>query len=177
VITRFAFDERGEQSMSMIGHFLVVSAEKLEELRREPETVSSFLDATVEDQDELGADFLDVDKSWHGIHFLLTGSVREGNAPLKWVVFAPSELGEDVGNGPARVLEPDEVVEVSKALAPVTPDKLKRKCDWKLMNDSEIYPQGWRVGDEDFIADNFVALKKLYESAARRHMAVIQWLS
>jgi hypothetical protein len=163
--------------MSMIGNFLAISAEKLEELMRDPEPIGPFLAATIDDQDELGADFLDVDKSWHGIHFLLTGSVREGDAPLKWVIFAPSELGEDLGYGSARVLKADEVAEVSKALAPVTPDKLKRKCDWNLMNDSEIYPQGWRAGDEDYIAENFAALKKLYESAARRRMGVIQWLS
>jgi hypothetical protein len=177
--------------MSMIGNFLAVTADKLNELVRDPAGMREFLDASVEDQDELGADFLDVDKSWHGIHFLLTGdkgrvaresrveaeSVREGEPPLRWAVIAPTEIGEDIGYGPARVLTPDQVIEVSKALAPVTADKLKRKCDWQLMNDSEIYPRGWRAGDEEYIAENFTQLKKLYESAARRRMGVIQWLT
>jgi Domain of unknown function (DUF1877) len=163
--------------MSMIGNFLAIPTEKLAELMQDPATVAPFLDATIDDQDDIGADFLDIDKSWHGIHFLLTGSVREGDAPLKWAVFAPTELGEDTGSGPARILRPEEVIELSKALAPITPDKLKKKCDWTLMNDSEIYPQGWRAGDEAYIAENFAALKKLYESAARRRMGVIQWLS
>ena len=163
--------------MSMIGNFLAVRTEKLDELVRDPAATAAFLDAAVEDQDELGADFLDVDKSWQGIHFLLTGSAWEGEPPLKWVVFAPTEIGEDVGYGPARMLSPEQVVAVSKALAPITGDKLKKKCDWKLMNDSAIYPQGWRAGDEDYIAENFMNLKKLYESAARRRMGVVQWLS
>jgi hypothetical protein len=163
--------------MSMIGYFLAVSAAKLDELERDPASVVAFLDAAIEDQDELGADLLDVDKSWHGIHFLLNGSAWEGEPPFKWVVFAPKQLGEDAGYGPARVLSPDQVIEVSKALAAITADKLKKKCDWKLMNDSEIYPQGWRSGDDDYIAENFTHLKKLYESAARRRMGVIQWLS
>jgi hypothetical protein len=162
--------------MSKIGYFLAVKAEQFDELVRDPASVAPFVDAAVDDQDELGADFLDIDKSWHGIHFLLTGSVLEGDPPLKWVMFAPTQIGEDVEYGPARVLSTDQVVEVSKALAAITPDKLKKKCDWQLMNDSEIYPQEWRVGDEDYIAENFAHLKKFYESAARRRLGVVQWL-
>ena len=162
--------------MSMIGYFLIVNAEQIDELVRDPTSAASFVEAAVDDQDELGADFLDIDKAWHGIHFLLTGSVWEGDPPLRWAVFAPTQLGEDVGYGPARLLTADQVVEVRKALAPITGDHLKKKCNWTLMNDSEIYPQGWRAGDEDYIAENFAQLKKLYESAARRRMGVVQWV-
>jgi hypothetical protein len=66
---------------------------------------------------------------------------------------------------------------VSEALARITPDQLKQKYDWKLINNSEIYPQGWREGDEDYILGNFASLKKLYESAAHRHIGIIQWLN
>jgi Domain of unknown function (DUF1877) len=162
--------------MSMIGYFLALTGEKVDELLGDPAGVSAFLASAIEDQDDLGADFLDVDKSWHGIHFLLTGSVRDGEPPLTWAVFAPTPIGEDLGHGPARLLLPVQVVEVSKALAPMTGDKLKKKCDWTVMNDSEIYPQGWRAGDQDYIAENFTQLRKFYDSAARRHMAVVHWL-
>ena len=162
--------------MSMIGYFLAVKPEQVDELVRDPASVATFVAEAVEDQDELGADFLDVDKSWHGIHFLLTGAVTGGEAPLAWSVFAPSTIGEDVGYGPARLLMPNEVADVSKALAPITADKLKRRCDWNVMNEREIYPQGWQRGDEDYIADNFNQLKKLYESAARRKLAIMQWI-
>ena len=162
--------------MSKIGYFLAVKPEQGDELELNAAMVADFIAEAVEDQDELGADFLDIDKSWHGIHFLLTGAVTGGDAPLAWVVFAPTSIGEEVDHATARLLKPDEVVAVSKALAPITADKLKRKCDWTVMNDREIYPQGWRSGDEAYIAENFHSLKKLYESAARRHMAIVQWI-
>jgi Domain of unknown function (DUF1877) len=162
--------------MSKIGYFLAVKPEQGDELVRDSTVVADFVADAVHDQDELGADFLDIDKSWHGIHFLLTGSVTSGDAPLAWVVFAPTSIGEDAGYGTARLLRPDDVVTVSKALAPMTADKLKRKCNWTVMNDREIYPQGWREGDEEYIAENFSSLKKLYESAARRRMAIVQWI-
>lgn len=159
--------------MSKIGYFLAVKPEQGDELVNDPTAVAGFLDEAVDDQDELGADFLDIDKSWHGIHFLLTGGATGGEAPLAWVVIAPTEIG----GGSARLLVPDDVVTVSKALASITADKLKRKCDWAVMNEREIYPQGWQSGDEEYIAENFTALKKLYDSAARRRMAVVQWIS
>ena len=161
----------------MIGNFLALPQEKIDELVRDPEIVPAFLKAAIEDQDELGGDFLDVDKSWHAIHFLLTGSVKEGEPPLSWVVFAPTEIGADLGHGRARLLMPDQVLEVSKALTPIVADKLKKKCDWTVMNDSQIYPQGWRSGDQDYIAENYTQLRKFYDSAARRHMGVVHWLS
>jgi hypothetical protein len=162
--------------MSMIGYFLAIKPERAEELVRDPASVTSFLAEAIEEQDELGADFLDVDKSWQGIHFLLTGAVVGGDAPLAWAVCAPTAIGDDVGYGPARVLMPSEVVEVSKALAPITADKMKRRCNWDVMNERQIYPRGWKIGDEAYIAENFTQLKKLYESAARRRMAIVQWI-
>lgn len=159
--------------MSKIGYFLAVKPEQGDELANDPAAVADFLDEAVDDQDELGADFLDVDKSWHGIHFLLTGAVTGGEAPLASVVMAPTEIGE----GRARLLAPDDVIEVSKALAPFNADKLKRKCDWAVMNEREIYPQNWEAGDEAYIAENFAALKKFYDAAARKRMAVVQWIS
>mgnify|MGYP003581422094 CR=1 FL=1 len=162
--------------MSMIGNFAAVSASRLDELIKNPEQIGDFLEEISEGAEGDG-DFLDVDKSWHGIHFLLTGSAWEGDAPLKWVVLAPTEIGEDVGYGPARILKPPEVAEVSKALVPITVDQLRVRYDCEVMNKSEIYPQGWAHDDADYILGNFEDLKKLYESAARRSMGIIQWLN
>jgi hypothetical protein len=163
--------------MSKIGYFLAVKPEQAEEFVHDLASVAAFVAEAVEYQDDLGVDFLDVDKSWHGIHYLLTDAVADVGAPLAWVVFAPTLIGEDVGHGPARILMPHAVLEVSKALAPMTVEKLTRRCDWGVMNDRKIYPQGWRAGDEAYIAENFNSLKKLYESAARRRVAIVQWIS
>jgi hypothetical protein len=68
--------------MSMIGNFLAVSAAKVEELMKNPEDIAAFLEEITESVED-NRDFLDVDKAWHGIHFLLTGSTWEGEAPLR----------------------------------------------------------------------------------------------
>lgn len=161
--------------MSMIGNFAAITAEQVDELIQDPERTTDFLDELAEGTGN--EDFLDVDKSWHGIHFLLTGSAWEGDAPLKWVVLAPREIGEDVGYGPARILTPAEVSEVNKALASIPADQLQSKYDWQALNRNEIYPQNWSEGDHDYIVGNFEDLKKLYASAAHRGMGIIQWLN
>jgi len=163
--------------MSMIGYFLAVKPERGEELAHDPAAVGTFVHEAIEDQDELGQDFLDLDKSWQAIHFLLTGDVEGGDAPLAWAVLAPTTIGEDLGYGPARLLSPDEVTEVSKALAPITADKMKRRFNKETLNERNVYPNAWRADDADYIAENFTQLKKLYESAARRRMSIVQWIS
>src|SRR5687767_14577361 len=46
----------------------------------------------------------DLDKAWHGIHYLLTGTAAEGGKPLDFLVSGGREVGNvDIGYGPARV--------------------------------------------------------------------------
>lgn len=54
-------------------------------------------------------DEVDLDKSWHGLHFLFTGTAWEGEEPACFLVLGGEGIGNDVGYGPARVLMPDDV--------------------------------------------------------------------
>ena len=45
-------------------------------------------------------DELEVDKAWHGLHFLLTGSAWEGSFSWIPVVAGGSEVGDNLGYGP-----------------------------------------------------------------------------
>lgn len=69
--------------MSIIGSYFRVSREHLEEMLRNPELVSKVIFG-----EEEGLNTLNIDKAWHGIHFLLTGDPWGGEPPLKYVVLA-----------------------------------------------------------------------------------------
>jgi hypothetical protein len=44
-----------------------------------------------------------LDKAWHGIHFLLTGTNWAGDPPLNFLVAGGAQVGDiDTGYGPAR---------------------------------------------------------------------------
>ncbi len=60
--------------MSKIGYFLAVKPEQADELVNDPASVAAFVaEAQSRIKTRLGADFLDVDKSWHGIHYSADG--------------------------------------------------------------------------------------------------------
>lgn len=86
----------------------------------------------------------DIDKSWHGIHFLLTGKADDGNPPLDFLLAGGTEIGdEDVGYGPARAFTSTETKEISAALAALSDDELARRYAPDAMMKAEIYPEIW----------------------------------
>ena len=71
---------------------------------------------------------VDLDKSWHGLHFLLTGSAWDGAPPLNFLVAGGTEVGDiDVGYGPARAFRAAEVAQIDQALGVLSADELKRR--------------------------------------------------
>lgn len=93
----------------------------------------------------------DLDKAWHGIHYLLTGTAWEGKAPLNLLVSGGAEVGDvEVGYGPARVLRAEEVRDAFRALEAIRDEELRARFDAEDMLRKEIYPSIWtRKPEED----------------------------
>lgn len=150
--------------MSMIGSYYQVDEATLESLRKDPSAFETFMDQ------ESGADFtnMDVDKAWHAIHFLLTGTAYEGNGPLFNVIMGGEELDDtDNGYGPARILTPAEVKEVNKALEHIPPAELQKRFSAKKLKEADIYPEIW--DDEDgleYVITHYEQLRDFYKNAA-----------
>lgn len=86
----------------------------------------------------------DLDKAWHGIHYLLTGTSSDGDHPRNFLVSGGSDVGKiDVGYGPARTLTAMETREVNAALAALTDEHLRAKFNPKDMIAKQIYPEIW----------------------------------
>lgn len=123
---------------------------------------------------------VDLDKAWHGIHFLLTQTVWEGSPPLNFLLHGGKQVGDvDVGLGPARAMTSTEVALVNEALVPIEEDFLRSRFEPARMMELEIYPGIWDRDPTDddalgYCLDNFKELKKLVrESAASRRGLVI----
>src|SRR5205809_3698611 len=99
-------------TMSMNGRLKLASDAQIDGVLAQPETVGVFLfgePETYEDRSDL-----DVDKAWHGLHFLLTGAANEERPPLDFLVTGGEEIGdEDVGYGPARAYHSLQVREIA----------------------------------------------------------------
>ena len=91
---------------------------------------------------DLGPDG-DLEKSWHGIHYLLTGTVWEGDPPLNFLLVGGHELDIETGIAPPRAYRPAETRAIGAALAEVDEGELRRRFAPAEMMRLEIYPEIW----------------------------------
>ena len=125
----------------------------------------------------------DLDKSWHGIHYLLTKTAWEGDPPLNFLLLGGTEVGSiDVGYGTARAIDSGTVAEIDRELAKIDRDFLERQFDPAEMTRLGIYPEIWeRNSDEDdmfgYCAEYFDDLKNFIRRAAENRLGLIIFLS
>ncbi|KXU80135.1 YfbM family protein [Aeromonas enteropelogenes] len=163
--------------MSMIGNYLKLSTEQLEEIVSDPAKAEELV---YPDDANYPTEALDINKAWHLIHFLLNGETWGGEGALSNAVLGGHELPEtDAGYGPFRYLQASEVKQTSLALAEVSSSDLWSRFDAKKVTAAEIYPTPWAGddGDRDYILQNFEALKQYFAEAADSGNAMLLYLS
>jgi len=179
--------------MSMIGNLARIQNDTLLKLRQSPEQITSLLypdmpaavpAASLTPIPE--ADTMDLDKAWHGLHFLFTGSDWEGDFPGGFIVTGGEPVGDvDVGYGPARSFTPDEVGKIAKFLESQKETDLRQRLDPEKMAELEIYPDIWdRISNPDeeneewdYLLDGFRRMKQFIQEAATKRMALLVYLN
>jgi uncharacterized protein DUF1877 len=130
---------------------------------------------------EVGDSEVYLDKSWHGIHYLLTGSVDSNGSLASKVIMGGENIGPDRGYGPAQLLNPAEVKGIAQLLEKTTPDMLRKRFKPKEMTRMDVYPgEIWvRDGDDalSYVLDYYAKLVAFYKLAAERGQAVILVIS
>src|ERR687886_956057 len=121
----------------MIGNLRPASDAEIDRLLANPAEITRFLYGAGAD----GGERVVLNKAWHAIHFVLTGSRLGGEAPLNFLLSEGTPVGEvDVGYGPARVLTSQQVRAIANALAPIEPDEVARRVDRQRFDTERIYP-------------------------------------
>jgi hypothetical protein len=121
---------------------------------------------------------LNIDKAWHGLHFLFTGTADEGEEPACFLLHGGEDIGEDDDLLP-RLLGPAQVRAFAAFLAALTPEELTRRFDPERMTALEIYPDViWqRPEDTDqplgFLLGAFDELRAFTAAAAAAGDAVV----
>lgn len=168
--------------MSLIGHVYLLPEAKIQALLADPSRVYEEIDASY-NQPEQG--FVDLDKAWHCLHFLLTGSAQGGSGPLSFLLQGGTPVGsEDLGGyGPARVLRPLEVAALAEALAPITQAQLLARFDLKKLEKLEVYPGRWAElnlrseHDVGYFLGPFEDLKRATARAKAERLGLIVWIA
>jgi len=160
-------------TVSMIGNFLQLTSDELASLIADPSSVEAF----IYPEDDEHENNIDVDKAWHGIHFLLANDAWAGELPLANVVLGGNEIGDDVGYGPAKYLTADEVFEVANALKDLSSDAFRARYNAKSLLDNEIYPQIWHDDDDavGYLTSYYETLRDYYLDAAAKGNAMLKY--
>ena len=150
--------------------------------RRDPDEARAILEGTdpsggVLEQDD--ATSVDLDKAWHGIHWLLTDSAEPTDEVASDAIFGGEPVGGDVGYGPGRLLPATQVAAVAAALGQIDTEDLRSRLDGDAMEEEGIYPSIWDDEDvfDSYLGPNFEELRAFYINAAAAGQAVIQVIS
>jgi hypothetical protein len=121
---------------------------------------------------------LDLEKAWHGLHFLLTGMADGGTEPACFLLDGGEELSGDDEDVHARLLRPPQVRAFADHLAAITTDELTRRFDPVRMTKLRIYPEIWqRPASEDeprgYLLGAFAELRDFVGTAAAAGDALV----
>ena len=125
----------------------------------------------------------DLDKAWHGIHYLLTGTAWEGDKPLNFLLAGGRPVGDiDVGYGPARVHSAAETRAAHEALTQLSDDDLRGRFDPGDMTSKEIYPEIWdRRPEEDdtlgYLMEHVGTLREFLAQAVEQRQGLVVHLT
>ena len=149
-------------------------------LRLTPITISEVDPNAPESSFEIDPEkTIDIEKAWHGLHFLFTGTSKEATPPACYIWNG----GEDVDDeGMARALRPTQVKHFAEFLDAVTPETLSKRFEPRRMMELQIYPEIWdRDPSEDdalqWLLSYFVDLKAFVRRAADNGDGLVIFIS
>jgi hypothetical protein len=121
---------------------------------------------------------ISIDKAWHGVHYLLCGKVEPGSDLASQAVMGGTEIGDDLGYGPARYFDAAKVAEIAREMSrPNLEAEMDARWDADKMASLGIYP-GQFVESEDrqWLMDAFRNLRQFYVDASAANCAVVTCL-
>ncbi|PQO27469.1 DUF1877 domain-containing protein [Blastopirellula marina] len=123
----------------------------------------------------------DVDKAWHGIHFLLTGTEGGGEGPLAFMIHGGEDIKEEIGYGYPRGFTSQEVKEIAAALSVIDVDQLYEQANPADFARHGIYPEVWKDEPKEdcigYVTDYLKELQKFVSDIATSNRAMIVYLA
>ncbi|RYD30025.1 MAG: DUF1877 family protein, partial [Verrucomicrobiaceae bacterium] len=167
-------------AMSMILNLARVPATLGEELLQNPEGIYAILEPEEDSADTAVTedDMIDLDKSWHALHFLFTGTAWEGELPASFLVLGGTQVGDlDVGYGPARYFDVATTTQIDAFLQSLDEATLRSLFDQEKMLDLDIYPQIWDEDNADevweYVGEYLTILREFVRATAASGKAML----
>jgi len=191
--------------VGIIYSLIRVRPETVEVLRDNPKVVAEFVygDASVYEAPSPGllqrlfgkpespmgplparrdGDEIDLDKSWHIVHYLLTGAANATDSPLNVVADESDKLADiDLGYGPPFVVHPGAVSRFAAAATEMSDEQFLSRLRPSEMPLDILY-LGDAVKDDpaemgEYAVENFYFLRAFAQAAADEGDALITYYS
>ncbi len=188
--------------MSMLFELRQVTKDEMESLLRDPSDISFFLYGSEPDEPPQGffrkllgkrtpprpkrewqapaSDMqMELHKNWHILHYIFCRQPWDGPLPAATLLHGGAELGEvDVGYGPARLLNHEEVEKFSNYLHALEKDRYASSITREELEENEIYvySEEWAKEFADDLWDYVEELQAFFKNASSRGHGIVLYL-
>lgn len=154
--------------MGMVWLMTRASDAQMAEQFADPSHVYDFVNS---DEGDQAGRVLDLDKQWHAVHFLLTGSAGPTDNPLSLIVGRFEEIGPDNGYGAAWFIPKEALTAFDRALAGLTDEQWAARYDAVAAVAEQVYLAETLQDEGDevltFLADDIARLRAFVAAAVR----------
>ena len=120
---------------------------------------------------------ISIEKAWHGVHYLLCGRAEPGADLISQAVMGGTDVGEDLGYGPARYFDAAKVAAIANELTrPNLETEMMARWDPDQMTNLGIYPAVFEPGDDQWLMDAFRKVRQFFVDASAANLAVVTCL-
>ncbi|MEM9500373.1 MAG: YfbM family protein [Pseudomonadota bacterium] len=151
--------------MGMVWVARLANEDEIAQVRADPDSACDYIDSEKDTRP-----FIDLDKEWHALHFLLTGSVDPTNDPMSLILGDFEEIGEDCGYGPAFFISAKKFKAFNEAAANLDSAALKERYKTEEMVAQNVYlgEMYHREGEEglNFLTERLDELREFAAKAA-----------
>ena len=182
--------------MGMYAHYYRLSTFELQRILDEPAAADALLGYDFDEDDEDGYDayfelrrtkqaqgrYLDIEKAWHALHFLLTGDAsfdgKDVTTSLRFVVCGGAEVKVGAEETPVYTVTARQVQETSKALRGIARSDLLPRLQADAFNAANLYPAGeWTQEGFEYLLDIYDQVAAFYHEAALHGDAILIHIS
>ena len=160
--------------MGMVWVATLASDEDIASVRSEPDSAYHFVNS---DAAYNSGQQIDLDKQWHGVHFLLTGSAGATSDPLSIIIGDFEEIGPDNGYGPAWIIPAASLASCHDKLSKLGDEEIAARFDPQVMAREDVYLADLFVDEGDearvFLMEDIARLRSFIAKAAERSLGAI----
>ena len=119
-------------------------------------------------------DYLNLDKSWDGLHYLLSMAGEKHDSSLTEAVLGGTPLAKDPNFVVIFVKSPSRVARIADSISALSSEELYQYFQVEEMNERSLYPHiDWQEEDFQYLYRYFTSVVDYYQEAAERNKAMV----